>query len=895
MTLSTGRALALSAIVACIGPSFALLEGGDTHPELAGHHIKSQFFEVPPCALEAPTDTREYEAWRQNCSVRSVYQSAERQRKNALYSLLFRYRSEQFGEGSWKCDQHDPQRFTEHHGVICYSNSPTPAPNVEARMRRGPAQDSTSTISTTTSSSVEVNCTQAGWWACFISPSCCATGSPNGGGSTTPEPSTTSFTPATTSSVSPTASTTTASPTSVPTTSPTTATPTSLAPTPAPTAPTTQSPTPVPCSGTTAGSGAFMYACNEGETFWTGASCQLELIQPCNVESSLQFYDELIMQRDLGSNDAQQAAVYQHANIAKMSTWLAISSAYYHGTGCGGLPQSMDANAIRLLFAYFVSAIAPNATITYSSDNSTFDFTNVSVYINLAEASFNHPSRGYPDYTGTYNWHDVWDVRMAELPAYDLSALLLVKVAAHVCVDKGQWIDSMLGMFGFNDEKQAIYSTFNVTDALGANGQDLNNNDGLCTELSTILTDFYYALTEQEEFFPLEGSETYQANPNHPHDQSLGAEDCHKFPHYHWHRRAATVIANINRLLTKVKLDNYHVYPTNAPTATPTRSPTAYPTKAPTTTPPTNWFSCMSGETEVVTATSPARVVDLKPGDIVRGVGEDRQPRDCRVLNVGSWGYGTVFGNYTSHHLLVDTRGNVGFAGTKQPASVVEKYMVMTDCPAALDNSGNLFTPMDGDFCGSRSLSWSDYLHLYRAYVDLVSSTGTFWTDQSAFPNTTAIGEMTPSLCQEFFTCAVDGGNCTAFEAIASEIVSTQLTSEHRNTTQFAYPGLGDPTSPHSPSYKAKAVVQFGRTSSSSSSTKRGWVDIPISILVLLLLIAAIGMLATCTLWRRLQRGQQKEQPVGMNQIALGVAAHEPPSQYPPRMYEDGDYAASSV
>ena len=43
--------------------------------------------------------------------------------------------------------------------------------------------------------------------------------------------------------------------------------------------------------------------------------------------------------------------------------------------------------------------------------------------------------------------------------------------------------------------------------------------------------------------------------------------------------------------------------------------------------------------------------------------------------------------------------------------------------------------------------------------------------DSGSFTNVTEAKTLTPGLCREFFTCAVDNGNCTEFERVARLIV----------------------------------------------------------------------------------------------------------------------------
>ena len=60
---------------------------------------------------------------------------------------------------------------------------------------------------------------------------------------------------------------------------------------------------------------------------------------------------------------------------------------------------------------------------------------------------------------------------------------------------------------------------------------------------------------------------------------------------------------------------------------------------------------------------------------------------------------------------------SVGFYGNDSSLgelSIQSKYIVLTDCPAATDNTGVMFTGIDGDFCGPEEsvMSWSRYISL---------------------------------------------------------------------------------------------------------------------------------------------------------------------------------------
>jgi hypothetical protein len=122
----------------------------------------------------------------------------------------------------------------------------------------------------------------------------------------------------------------------------------------------------------------------------------------------------------------------------------------------------------------------------------------------------------------------------------------------------------------------------------------------------------------------------------------------------------------------------------------------------------------------------------------------------------------------------------------------------MTDCPLAIDETNQVFTPIDGDFCGeaTHEISWADYLMLYNAFYALVIKTGGFWLDKASFTNITEITEMSPAFCIEFFKCmkSDDADDCEEFEKQAEHIVDNYLGASEAKASHDAFPHMGDPT-----------------------------------------------------------------------------------------------------
>eukprot|EP00036_Acanthoecidae_sp_10tr_P018866 CAMPEP_0206311872 /NCGR_PEP_ID=MMETSP0106_2-20121207/13693_1 /ASSEMBLY_ACC=CAM_ASM_000206 /TAXON_ID=81532 /ORGANISM="Acanthoeca-like sp., Strain 10tr" /LENGTH=981 /DNA_ID=CAMNT_0053743145 /DNA_START=151 /DNA_END=3096 /DNA_ORIENTATION=+ len=287
--------------------------------------------------------------------------------------------------------------------------------------------------------------------------------------------------------------------------------------------------------------------------------------------------------------------------------------------------------------------------------------------------------------------------------------------------------------------------------------------------------------------------------------------------------------------------------PTRNPTPNPTPQPTPQPTPPPTPSPPPPLAadeeeSCLSGDALVervgggslgsaTATTSAVQVRDLAPGDVVRGAsGDALRPAFCTVEAVGGFGYGTVYGDYTDHHYLIDSATKtVVPAGTRDHApSVVDKYIVLLggsvdapseECYAGMDMNANLYTPIDTDFCGSDvPLSFSDYKLIYSFIVRTVRASGGFWLQRSSYTarsvpqpdGSTRVlkwHEGTPQLCRSMLACAasadVSSEACAEYEAVGADFVGGFMTPAAQQATHQAFPHLGEPGVTGSASYAA--------------------------------------------------------------------------------------------
>jgi hypothetical protein len=219
-------------------------------------------------------------------------------------------------------------------------------------------------------------------------------------------------------------------------------------------------------------------------------------------------------------------------------------------------------------------------------------------------------------------------------------------------------------------------------------------------------------------------------------------------------------------------------------------------------------ISCMSGDTRVGiqsinetlnNLTLFKTVRDLSIGDTIRGLDKDLNPADCLVQAIGPYGNGTVYGNYTDDHYILNPVANVVLPnGNSSVSSEVDKYSVLTSCPVGLDESGVGFTPFDSDFFGANTVSWSDYVLIHRAIVDIVKVVGSFVFSPQTYTSMEEVSEYTHAFYTTLLTCTKDPKSCDAFEMASLELVEMSMTEESRMKVGAAFPDFGQLNMPGS-------------------------------------------------------------------------------------------------
>lgn len=191
-------------------------------------------------------------------------------------------------------------------------------------------------------------------------------------------------------------------------------------------------------------------------------------------------------------------------------------------------------------------------------------------------------------------------------------------------------------------------------------------------------------------------------------------------------------------------------------------------------------------DTEIVT-----KLKELKKGDFIQGYGKDMEyKKDCRVLTIGQFGRGELYGNYTSDHFIFNPSDQViEQHGDSHDAVVDDKYEILTTCPLGVDEVGTRFTPIDSDFCGRsmKEMSWKEYLLLHRAILRVVRKTGGYWFNGATYLDMNKLHEYSSVLCKTMLDCMKDSEECGEFERASIFFIENTLTDRMRRRTYYLF------------------------------------------------------------------------------------------------------------
>ena len=265
---------------------------------------------------------------------------------------------------------------------------------------------------------------------------------------------------------------------------------------------------------------------------------------------------------------------------------------------------------------------------------------------------------------------------------------------------------------------------------------------------------------------------------------------------------------------------------------------------------------CVSGDMHVEEQSRGIiRVSQLSDGDFIRGIsGADRKPGWCRVEAVypSSYDKVTTYEGFTANHMVVDD-DSVHQFGEKGNATENIPFKLATECDAALNTAGQVFTPISTAFC-PHDLAWSEYLTLMGAIRRVTDRTGFFWYFSDAFhDNKTAHipqwMDMLHEMCLELLSCARDG-KCQQFENVMAEFVREHVNKKYVYIVDVVFPNMGGDVSKE----EAGTISETVRPKETRSILLISAVGSAIVGFLLVLLVAAI-------LYRkRYSRGNKKLQ-----------------------------------
>ena len=265
---------------------------------------------------------------------------------------------------------------------------------------------------------------------------------------------------------------------------------------------------------------------------------------------------------------------------------------------------------------------------------------------------------------------------------------------------------------------------------------------------------------------------------------------------------------------------------------------------------------CVSGDMHVEEQSRGIiRVSQLSDGDFIRGIsGADRKPGWCRVEAVypSSYDKVTTYEGFTANHMVVDD-DSVHQFGEKGNATENIPFKLATECDAALNTAGQVFTPISTAFC-PHDLAWSEYLTLMAAIRRVTDRTGFFWYFSDAFhDNKTAHipqwMNMLHEMCLELLSCARDG-KCQQFENVMAEFVREHVNKKYVYIVDVVFPNMGGDVSKE----EAGTISETVRPKETRSILLISAVGSAIVGFLLVLLVAAI-------LYRkRYSRGNKKLQ-----------------------------------
>mmetsp|Transcript_22332 Transcript_22332/g.34304 ORF Transcript_22332/g.34304 Transcript_22332/m.34304 type:complete len:366 (-) Transcript_22332:178-1275(-) len=230
-----------------------------------------------------------------------------------------------------------------------------------------------------------------------------------------------------------------------------------------------------------------------------------------------------------------------------------------------------------------------------------------------------------------------------------------------------------------------------------------------------------------------------------------------------------TIVASVSSKVAKNRVVMSQQKSTAMGASKSAKSPSAKAPKSPSS--KAGKVSCVSGDAGVSKVREDGTVTiiavkDAEPGDVVKGLDDNRSDADCNVIALGYWGKGALYGNYTaSHYVYDDSSGNIVEHGEIGDYSFGDKFALLSTCPLIVDEAGIAFTPLDSDvnYFGAAQengiLMWTDYVNEFNGFSVLVSAVGPCIMDQDGYDDIQGFKAFSVVFNEAVKKCVDNGGD----------------------------------------------------------------------------------------------------------------------------------------
>ena len=286
----------------------------------------------------------------------------------------------------------------------------------------------------------------------------------------------------------------------------------------------------------------------------------------------------------------------------------------------------------------------------------------------------------------------------------------------------------------------------------------------------------------------------------------------------------------------------------------------------------TSFSGCLDGDMQLETLSrGRVKISSLKEGEFIRGVKTTiTTPSWCNITAIFPViGNASTFGGFTPDHFIVfdknvngtsngfnDANTFVSGAGKKGYEKIGPIYTLVTDCDAAYNSNGQLFTPISSTFCPA--ISWSDYLPIMAAIRQVMAKIGPegkflfnldVYYNNPSDPNYPNFKDALPKLCAATLQCSRDN-DCDNFESGWSQFFQLHLKPTQLQVLQQVFPNMG--LSGQLDGTLTAAVTAARNMNLTNSNQVTLLIEVGGSI-------ALLSFVVVCFLWRKLKQFGSKK------------------------------------